>query len=133
MEEAAAIEEPEGTNVLEKGVESAVGNANLAETTQNSITPLKRKADGQHPDGTTTKKQKRHDRGPIANNGAAAEEIQRCQDSTEFLISPLLFQKIVHEVVEEMQSDLSFDSAALEALQAAAEGYVVSMFRGKLM
>jgi hypothetical protein len=67
MEEAAATEDREETTVLEEGVARAVAKANLVETTHafDNIAPLKRKADGQHevPHGTTTKKQKRHDRG----------------------------------------------------------------------
>jgi len=46
-------------------------------------------------------------------------------------MSPVLFQEIVAELVEDMQSDLKFDSLALEALQEVAEGYIVSMFRGR--
>lgn len=147
-EESIETKDEGQTTTTVKVVESAVRDETRPETTQDvdSSISLKRKANDQQEFlfGSAPKKQKRQDRGTIsysarstallliANNRAAAEEIQRYQDSTELLMSSVLFQKIIAELMEDMHSDLKVDSSALEALQEAAEGYIVSMFRGML-
>jgi histone H3/H4 len=61
----------------------------------------------------------------------ALREIRRYQKSTDLLIRKLPFQRLVREVAQEEQpswnrQDYRFQSTAIEALQEAAETYLVS-------
>lgn len=59
----------------------------------------------------------------------ALREIRRYQKSTELLIRKLPFQRLVREIAADRGvSALRFQSSAIEALQAAAEGYLVGIF-----
>lgn len=58
----------------------------------------------------------------------ALEEIRKYQKTTELLLRKLPFQRLVREIAEQTKSGLRFQSAALAALQEAAEAYLVSLF-----
>lgn len=58
----------------------------------------------------------------------ALREIRRYQKSTELLIRKLPFQRLVREIAQEHKVDLRFQSAAIAALQEAAEAYLVTLF-----
>ncbi|XP_016975587.2 histone H3.3-like [Drosophila rhopaloa] len=58
----------------------------------------------------------------------ALREIRRYQRSTEFLIRKLPFQRLVREIAQNLQTDLRFQAAAIEALQEALESYLVGLF-----
>ena len=58
----------------------------------------------------------------------ALREIRRYQKSTDLLIRKLPFQRLVREVSQDFKSDLKFQKPALEALQQAAEAYLVGLF-----
>ena len=58
----------------------------------------------------------------------ALREIRRYQKSTELLIRKLPFQRLVREIAQEHKVDLRFQSAAIAALQEAAEAYLVGLF-----
>jgi histone H3 len=58
----------------------------------------------------------------------ALREIRRFQKSTELLLRKLPFQRLVREVAQDFKSDLRFQSSAVEAIQTAAEDYLVSLF-----
>ena len=58
----------------------------------------------------------------------ALREIRRYQKSTELLIRKLPFQRLVREISQEHKVDLRFQSAAIAALQEAAEAYLVGLF-----
>lgn len=58
----------------------------------------------------------------------ALREIRRYQKSTELLIRKLPFQRLVREIAQEAKADLRFQSAAIAAMQEAAEAYLVSLF-----
>ncbi|KAL7674809.1 hypothetical protein ACOME3_001084 [Neoechinorhynchus agilis] len=58
----------------------------------------------------------------------ALREIRRYQKSTELLIRKLPFQRLVREIAQDFKTDLRFQSAAIGALQEAAEAYLVSLF-----
>ncbi|KAK0419435.1 hypothetical protein QR680_014142 [Steinernema hermaphroditum] len=51
----------------------------------------------------------------------ALREIRKYQKSTELLIRKLPFQRLVKEIAQEFKTDLRFQSAAIGALQEAAE------------
>ena len=55
-------------------------------------------------------------------------EIRRYQKSTELLCRKLPFQRLVREVAQDFKADLRFQSAAIKALQEAAEAYLVALF-----
>ncbi len=55
-------------------------------------------------------------------------EIRRYQKSTELLIRKLPFQRLVREIAHEYCEDLRFQSAAIYALQEAAEAFLVGLF-----
>ena len=58
----------------------------------------------------------------------ALREIRKYQKSTDLLIRKLPFQRLVKEISQDFKIDLRFQSAAIAALQTAAEAYLVSMF-----
>ena len=58
----------------------------------------------------------------------ALREIRRYQKSTDLLIRKLPFQRLVREIAQDFKADLRFQSAAIGAIQAAAEAYLVSIF-----
>jgi len=49
-------------------------------------------------------------------------------------VSPLLrrlpFQRLVREIAQEFKADLRFQSSAVQAIQEAAEAYLVGLFEG---
>ena len=61
----------------------------------------------------------------------ALREICRYQKSTELLLPKLPFKRLVREIAHEINKELRFQSGALEALQEAAEAYLVNEFEGK--
>ena len=58
----------------------------------------------------------------------ALREIRHYQKSTELLIGKLPFQCLVPEIAQDFKTDLHFQSAAIGALQAASEAYLVDLF-----
>jgi histone H3 len=58
----------------------------------------------------------------------ALREIRRYQKSTEFLIRRMAFQRLVREIAVNYNTTIRFQSVSLEALQASAEAYLVSLF-----
>ncbi|XP_053202403.1 uncharacterized protein LOC128387240 [Panonychus citri] len=59
----------------------------------------------------------------------ALREIRRYQKRTELLVPRLPFQRLVREISHQYEyEDLRFQSAALSALQEAAEAYLVRLF-----
>jgi histone H3 len=59
----------------------------------------------------------------------ALREIRRFQKSTELLIRKMPFQRLVREICQqEHRTDTRWQSAALGALQEAAEAYLVGLF-----
>lgn len=58
----------------------------------------------------------------------ALRQIRKYQATTQLLIRRLPFQRLVREVTTEFHIDLRFQSAALLALQEAAEAYLVGLF-----
>jgi histone H3 len=58
-------------------------------------------------------------------------EIRKYQKSTELLLPKLSFSRLVREIASEISTDLRFQSGALEALQEAAEAYLVNEFERK--
>ena len=58
----------------------------------------------------------------------ALREIRRYQKSTELLIRKLPFARLVREIAQDFKTDLRFTAGAMEALQEAAEAYLVLLF-----
>lgn len=58
----------------------------------------------------------------------ALREIRRYQKGTDLLLKKLPFQRLVREIAQEFKMELRFQSAAILALQEAAEAYLVSLF-----
>lgn len=58
----------------------------------------------------------------------ALREIRKFQKGTELLIPRLPFQKLVREIAQGFLPDLRFQSAAVSALQEAAEAYLVGLY-----
>jgi histone H3/H4 len=58
----------------------------------------------------------------------ALREIRRYQKTTELLIRRLPFQRVVREIAMDLKAEVRFQSSALEALQEAAEAYLVCLF-----
>lgn len=58
----------------------------------------------------------------------ALREIRTYQKSTDLLIRKLPFQRLVREIAQDFRSDLRFQSQAIQALQEAAEAYLVGLF-----
>ena len=58
----------------------------------------------------------------------ALRQIRRYQKSTEMLIPKLAFQRLVKEVMQQINEELRIQSTALAAMQEAAEAYLVEYF-----
>jgi histone H3 len=58
----------------------------------------------------------------------ALREIRKYQKSTDLLIRKLPFQRLVKEIAQDYKTDLRFQSAAIMALQEAAEAYLTGLF-----
>lgn len=58
----------------------------------------------------------------------ALREIRKYQKSTDLLIRKAPFQRLVREVAANYRPDLRFQSAAVMAIQEAAEAYLVGVF-----
>ena len=61
----------------------------------------------------------------------ALREIRRYQKSTDLLIRKLPFQRLVHEVVQDLDLawlEKRFQGSALLALQEASEAYLIGLF-----
>lgn len=58
----------------------------------------------------------------------ALREIRRYQKSTELLIRRLPFQRLVRELAVPYKTGVRFQAVAIEALQEAAEAYLVGLF-----
>ena len=82
----------------------------------------------------TSRNKPRHSHGPIRKphrfrpGTVALQEIRRYQKSTDLLIRKLPFQRLVREIAQDFKLNLKFQSAALSALQEAAEAYLVGLF-----
>ncbi len=68
---------------------------------------------------------KKHRRRP---GQAALKEIRKYQNSTNLLIRKAPFQRLVREIAAEFGQHMRFTSVAIEALQEAAEAYLVDLF-----
>ena len=58
----------------------------------------------------------------------ALREIRRYQKSTELLIRKAPFQRLVREILQDIDSDLRCQSTAVLALQEASEAYLIGLF-----
>jgi len=65
----------------------------------------------------------------------ALSEIRKYQKSTDLLIPRLSFSRVIREVCDKVcpRGDLRFQSAAINALQEAAEAYLVTLFEDSLL
>jgi len=61
----------------------------------------------------------------------ALREIRRYQKSTDLLLRKLPFSRLVREIAQDYKNDLRFQSTAIQALQEAAEAYLVGLFEGQ--
>lgn len=75
------------------------------------------------PKTPTMKKPHRYKPGTVA-----LREIRRYQKSTELLIRKAPFQRLVREIAQDYKTELRFQQQAVEALQEAAEKYMVVKF-----
>jgi histone H3 len=57
----------------------------------------------------------------------ALREIRKLQGSTELLIKKLPFQRLVREIAQDYATDIRFASAAIAALQEAAENELIGL------
>eukprot|EP00729_Bicosta_minor_P030826 gene30826-5810_t len=58
----------------------------------------------------------------------ALREIRAYQKGTELLIRKLPFQRLVREIAHDFNTELRFQSSAVNALQEASEAYLVGLF-----
>lgn len=58
----------------------------------------------------------------------ALREIRRYQKSTDLLIRKLPFQRLVREIAQDYKTDCRFQSAAVLALQEAAEAFLIGLY-----
>ncbi|CAH8390282.1 unnamed protein product [Eruca vesicaria subsp. sativa] len=58
----------------------------------------------------------------------ALREIRKYQKSTVTLIQKLPFQRLVKEIAQSLKAEFRFQSSAVDALQEAAEAYMVGFF-----
>jgi len=58
----------------------------------------------------------------------ALREIRKYQKSSDLLIRKLPFQRLVREISQSYKSDLRYQQGAIDAIQAAAESFLVALF-----
>jgi histone H3 len=58
----------------------------------------------------------------------ALREIRKYQKSTNHLLCKAPFQRLVREIALDYKADIRFKASAIEALQEAAESYLVGLF-----
>jgi histone H3 len=58
----------------------------------------------------------------------ALREIRRFQKTTDLLLRRLPFQRLVREIAFEFKADFRFQTGAVQALQEAAEAYLIGLF-----
>lgn len=58
----------------------------------------------------------------------ALREIRKYQKTTDLLIRKLPFQRLVRDIAQQFKAEIRFQSAAVLALQEAAEAFLVSLF-----
>ena len=58
----------------------------------------------------------------------ALTEIKYLQRTTDLLLRKAPFQNLVRDIAQTSKSDLRFQSAAISALQEAAEAYLIGLF-----
>ena len=63
----------------------------------------------------------------------ALREIRKLQKGTQLLIQRAPFYRLVRDGVMKLKGDVSIRASALNALQEAAESYMVSLFEGAVM
>jgi histone H3 len=63
----------------------------------------------------------------------ALREIRKYQKSSELLMRKLPFQRLVRQIAQDIKADLRFQSAAILALQEAAEAYLVGLFQDTML
>ena len=73
--------------------------------------------------GMKDKKQRRWRPGTVA-----LREVKKYQKGTNNLLPRAPFQRLVRNIVSDMDHELRFQSAALHALQEASEAYIVGIF-----
>jgi len=63
----------------------------------------------------------------------ALREIRRLQKGSQLLIQRAPFQRLVRDRLKDFKSGLQFKPSALEAVQEAAENYMVGVFEGAVI
>lgn len=58
----------------------------------------------------------------------ACREIRKYQKSTNLLLNKTMFMRLVREIKQDFDPDLRFQPRAIEALQEAAEVFLVDLF-----
>jgi histone H3 len=58
----------------------------------------------------------------------ALREIRKYQKSTDLLLRKVPFQRLVREIARDFKDDVRFQGSAIDALQHAAEAYLVGLF-----
>jgi histone H3 len=58
----------------------------------------------------------------------ALREIRKYQNSTEFLIKRMPFQRLVREYAVRFMKDVRFQGTAIDAIQEASEAFLVNLF-----
>ena len=58
----------------------------------------------------------------------ALRETRKYKKSPKLLIRKLPFQRLVHDIAQDLKTDLRFQSSVVLALQEAAEAYLVGLF-----
>ena len=84
---------------------------------------LATKAARKAPPVTGTRKPHRYRPGTVA-----LREIRKYQKSTELLISRLPFARLIREISEDHRRGMRWAASSIEALQEAAEAYLVKLF-----
>lgn len=64
----------------------------------------------------------------LSPGAKALLQIRKYQKSTEPLIKKAPFQRLVREIASRIRGDIRFKVSAMDAIQEAAEAYIVSIF-----
>ena len=104
-----------------KTVPGGVGAPGSGSTPRSGRPPRSGRTPGSGSGGA--KKPRRYRPGTVA-----LREIRKYQKSTNYLIRKLPFQRLVREIAHDYKTDARFTVSAIDAIQEAAESYIVGLF-----
>lgn len=112
----------------EKNLDQTHSNSKSKGGNRKPKKPVRRRGVVQKPTGAVEEGEPRKKKRKYRPGMAALREIRKYQKSTDLIIARLPFQRLVRELVQNLNNKLRCESTAILALQEATEAYIVGFF-----